>query len=115
MSSVVPVDGPAAGTDRRPARARQRVGGSFLRDDRWPDFFATAMLLASVFVLVVSIVGPWRRYFAREYDWVSILTIPIVPGLVYAALLLVMAEALRRRLRAAWWLLTRKRSLIGAE
>ena len=36
----------------------------------------------------------------------SILTIPIVPGLVYAALLLVMAEALRRRLRAAWWLLT---------
>ena len=35
----------------------------------------------------------------------SILTIPIVPGLVYAALLLVMAVALRRRLRAAWWLL----------
>ena len=106
MSSVVPVDGPAVSTDRRPARTRQRVGDSFLRDDRWPDVFATAMLLASVFVLVVSIVGPWRRYFAREYDWVSILTIPIVPGLVYAALLLVMAEALRRRLRAAWWLLT---------
>jgi lysyl-tRNA synthetase class 2 len=110
MSSVVPVGGPPAGSQaspNSPVRTQRRVVvDSFLRDDRWPDFFATAMLLASVFVLVVSVVGPWRRYFAREYDWVSILTIPIVPGLVYAALLLVMAEALRRRLRAAWWLLT---------
>ncbi len=106
MSSVVPVDGPPPSTDRSPVRGQRRAVDSFLRDDRWPDFFATAMLLASIFVLIISLVGPWRRYFAREYDWVSILTIPIVPGLVYAALLLVMAEALRRRLRAAWWLLT---------
>ena len=33
------------------------------------------------------------------------LTIPIVPSLVYAALLVVLAVALRRRLRAAWWIL----------
>ena len=32
-------------------------------------------------------------------------TIPIVPSLVYAALLTAMGVALRRRLRAAWWLL----------
>jgi lysyl-tRNA synthetase class 2 len=107
MSSVVPAEGPTThGADRHPARTRRQDVDSFLRDDRWPDVFATAMLLASAFVLVISLVGPWRRYFAREYDWVSLLTIPIVPGLVYAALLLVLAEALRRRLRAAWWLLT---------
>ena len=33
------------------------------------------------------------------------LTIPIVPSLIYAALLAVMGVALRRRLRAAWWVL----------
>ena len=63
------------------------------------------MLLASAFVLVITFVPPWRRYFAREWDFVSLLTLPLVPGFVYAALLLVMAVGLRRRLRAAWWLL----------
>ncbi|HEU5486220.1 MAG TPA: phosphatidylglycerol lysyltransferase domain-containing protein, partial [Microlunatus sp.] len=104
MSALAPVE--QSGEERQVAPHRQRRGfGAFLKDDRWPDFFATGMLLAGVLVLVVSFIGPLRRYFAREYDLVSALTIPIVPGLVYAALLLVMAVALRRRLRAAWWLL----------
>ena len=33
----------------------------------------------------------------------SMLTIPIVPNLVYGALLISVRVALRRRLRAAWW------------
>lgn len=92
---------PAAGPVQRRAERRPAP----LQDDRWPDRFASAMLIATAVNLVITLVPPWGRYFTREYDVVSMLTIPIVPGLVYTALLLVMAIALRRRLRAAWWLL----------
>ena len=95
---MAPAEPKAPSGDRGP-----RV--TFLLDDRWPDRFATAMLVASAFVLIITFVPPWHRYFAREWDFISLLTIPQFPGLVYAALLLVMAVGLRRRLRAAWWLL----------
>ena len=55
--------------------------------------------------IVVTFVPAWHRYFARTDDLVSVLVVPIVPSLVYAALLLVMAVALRRRLRTAWWVM----------
>ena len=74
-------------------------------DERWPDRFAAAMLVATSFVAVVALVPPWRDHFRTSDDLLSLLTIPIVPSLVYAALLAVMAVALRRRLRAAWWIL----------
>jgi lysyl-tRNA synthetase class 2 len=74
-------------------------------DDRWPDRFAAATLLFAGFVLVVSVVHPWRHYFARQADALSLVLVPVVPGFVYAALLLVLAVGLRRRLRAAWWVL----------
>ena len=115
MTDLAPLDGDArpglAPADRTPDSARAGDSGdrrpkvAFLLDDRWPDRFASAMLLASAFVLVITFVPPWARYFAREWDFVSLLTLPLVPGFVYAALLLVMAVGLRRRLRAAWWLL----------
>ena len=98
VPGLAPLEPTTPAGERRP-----RV--TFLLDDRWPDRFASAMLLASAFVLVITFVPPWRRYFAREWDFVSLLTLPLVPGFVYAALLLVMAVGLRRRLRAAWWLL----------
>ncbi|MFI7063849.1 bifunctional lysylphosphatidylglycerol synthetase/lysine--tRNA ligase LysX [Kribbella sp. NPDC050124] len=81
------------------------VGALKPLDDRWPDHFAAAMFAAAALVTVTAVVPPWRDYFAREQDIVSMLTIPIVPSLVYAALLVAMGVALRRRLRAAWWLL----------
>ena len=56
-------------------------------------------------VLVVAVVEPWRDYFQMRADPISALSIPLVPTLVYASLLFVMGVALRRRLRAAWWLL----------
>ncbi|MEV0283229.1 MULTISPECIES: bifunctional lysylphosphatidylglycerol synthetase/lysine--tRNA ligase LysX [unclassified Kribbella] len=88
------------------SRARTRpVGVLKPLDDRWPDHFAAAMFAAAALVVVVAVVPPWQDYFAREQDIVSMLTIPIVPSLVYAALLVAMGVALRRRLRAAWWLL----------
>lgn len=74
-------------------------------DDRWPDRFASVMLLAAVFNLLVTIVPPWHRFFDRPDDPVSALAIPVVPSLIYTALLVVLAVALRRRLRAAWWLI----------
>src|SRR5262245_30949405 len=74
-------------------------------DDRWPDRFATGMLLAAAFVTVIAVVRPWHHAFLKPDDAISLLLIPIVPSLVYAALLLVMGVALRRRLRAAWWIL----------
>jgi lysyl-tRNA synthetase class 2 len=87
---------PAAPEKPRPGR---------LYDDRWPDRFALAMFAFAVLVVLVTVVPPWHRYFERSSDVVSSLTIPIVPGFTYAALLIAMAVALRRRLRAAWWLL----------
>ncbi|NMO50087.1 bifunctional lysylphosphatidylglycerol synthetase/lysine--tRNA ligase LysX [Actinoplanes sp. TBRC 11911] len=76
-----------------------------LYDDRWPDRFALAMFAFATLVVLVTVIPPWHRYFIRSSDVVSSLTIPIVPGFTYAALLIAMAVALRRRLRAAWWLL----------
>lgn len=74
-------------------------------DDRWPDWLAAAMFALSVFVLVVSVVPPFRHYFAQPRDVVSMVTIPVVPSLTYAALLAVTGVALRRRLLAGWWVL----------
>ena len=85
--------------------ARVEAGRPAVLDDRWPDRFGAGMGFFGVFVALITLIPPARRYFARQYDVLSLLFIPIVPGLVYAALLLVMAVALRRRLRAAWWLL----------
>lgn len=63
------------------------------------------MFLASAVILLVTLIGPLRHYFTRPDDVLFTLAIPIVQGLVYAALLLVLAVALRRRLRAAWLML----------
>ena len=75
-----------------------------LRDDRWPDRLATAMFALSALVVVATFVPPLRRYFRQYDDVVSMLTIPIEPNLVYAAVLIAVGIALRRRLRAAWWI-----------
>ena len=75
-----------------------------LRDDRWPDRLATAMFAFAALVVVSTFIPPLRRYFLQWHDVVSMLTIPIVPNLVYAALLVSVGVALRRRLRAAWWI-----------
>ena len=74
-------------------------------EDRWPDRFAAATFGFATFVFVLALVPPWHSYFDRTNDAVSLLTIPIVPSLIYAALLFVLGVALRRRLRAAWWVL----------
>ncbi|KQT02573.1 hypothetical protein ASG23_01460 [Cellulomonas sp. Leaf395] len=73
-------------------------------DDRWPDRFAAVMFVACALVLVSAAVPSFRRYFAQPDDAVSMLTIPIIPNIVYAALLACIAAALHRRLRAAWWI-----------
>ena len=75
-----------------------------LRDDRWPDWLATAMFAFATLVVVATFIPPLRRYFLQWHDIVSMLTIPVVPNLVYAALLISVGVALRRRLRAAWWI-----------
>src|SRR5215218_554659 len=94
--------------DRRPVEAesaaQKPAGIQVLRDDRWPDRLATAMFVFSALVVVATFVPPLRRYFRQWHDIVSMLTIPIVPNLVYAALLIAVGIALRRRLRAAWWI-----------
>ncbi|WP_196804643.1 bifunctional lysylphosphatidylglycerol synthetase/lysine--tRNA ligase LysX [Cellulomonas sp. URHD0024] len=74
-------------------------------DDRWPDRIAAAMFVALALVLVAAVVPALRAYFGSGHDVVSVLTIPIIPNVVYAALLASIGVALNRRLRAAWWLL----------
>ena len=83
--------------------ASKPARGQVIHDDRWPDRFATAMFAFAALVVVSTFIPALRRYF-RHYDAISMLTIPIVPNLVYAALLIAMGIALRRRLRAAWWI-----------
>ena len=77
----------AAPTAKKPAFAQV-----LLRDDRWPDRLATAMFAFAALVVVATLIPPLRRYFLRWDDPVSLLTIPIVPSLVYAALLFVVAS-----------------------
>ena len=89
--------------DAEPA-ARKTALAQALRDDRWPDRLATAMFAFAALVVVATFIPPLRRYFLQWHDVVSMLTIPIVPNLVYAALLISIGVALRRRLRAAWWI-----------
>ena len=90
-------------TAAEPAAHRAAIA-QVLRDDRWPDRLATAMFAFAALVVVATFIPPLRRYFLQWHDVVSMLTIPIVPNLVYAALLISVGVALRRRLRAAWWI-----------
>ncbi len=91
-------------TERVPHGERATHRPAVTLDDRWPDRFAAVMYAFAAFTAVVGLVPSWRSYFAHVDDAVSALTIPVVPGLGYAALLAVMGVALRRRIRNAWWL-----------
>ena len=85
--------------DARPQKQRAML------DDRWPDRFAAALFGFSALALVAALIPPLRRYFDEPNDVVSMLTIPIVPNLVYASMLAVVGVGLLRRLRAAWWIM----------
>jgi lysyl-tRNA synthetase class 2 len=74
-----------------------------LPDDRWPDWLAAFTFALSAVVFLTWLVPPLHRFFDRSDDPVSLATVPIVPNLVYAAVLFALAVGLRRRLRSAWW------------
>ena len=82
MTAVARREATTTATDDRSASARRPGWSSRLLDDRWPDRFAAAMLFFSGFVLLITFVPPWRRYFAHQYDVVSMVIIPVVPGFV---------------------------------
>ena len=96
-------------TDHTPAQPPARpveVTTAAKRDvshDRWPERFATGLLGFAAFVLVITLVPPWHRYFSHGADIVSLVAFPVVPNLVYAALLGALAIGLHRRMRAAFW------------
>lgn len=92
----------SATTGARPVR-RGPLRRVPLRDDRWPDWLASLCFGMAVLSLVVAVVPPWRRYFFRTDDLVSAVVIPVVPNLVYVAVLVGLGIGLRRRLRPAWW------------
>ncbi|HET9648420.1 MAG TPA: bifunctional lysylphosphatidylglycerol synthetase/lysine--tRNA ligase LysX [Microlunatus sp.] len=102
MTAVAKPTPSAVGDDELPLVGRL---GSRLRDDRWPDRFATAGFGYALIVVIGVLVPPLHRYLRQPDDIISVLTIPVVPNLVYAALLILVAVGLRRRLRAAWWVL----------
>jgi lysyl-tRNA synthetase class 2 len=93
------------GTPPEEEDARARLTRHDPHQDVWPDYFALGTFAVAFLVLVVTLVPPWHRYFQQEDDAFSALVIPVVPSLVYVALLTVLGVALRRRLRAAWWVL----------
>lgn len=98
VSAVRVDDGPAPRHRPQPPPERRP-------DDRWTDWLAGAMFVFGGFLLVITVVPEWRRYFQRDGDPLTQLLVPTVPSLVYCALVVVLAVALRRRLAAAWWLL----------
>jgi lysyl-tRNA synthetase class 2 len=71
--------------------------------DRWPERFATGLFGFAAFVVVITLVPPWHRFFGRGADLVSLLAFPVVPNLIYAALLAALAIGFHRRMRAAFW------------
>ncbi len=93
----------------RPARDRASDGRRAparrvsLNDDRWPDWLAAFAFVLATVVVVAWLVPPLNRFFDRSDDPVSLATVPIVPNLVYAAVLFALGVGLRRRLRSAWW------------
>lgn len=88
---------------------RESIATRTPSEDRWPDLLAAAAFAFATLVLVIALVPPWTRYFAQNDDVVSLVLVPVYPGLIYAALLYVMGVGLRRRLRPAlvivllWW------------
>lgn len=92
-------------TSKKVRRRGRSAAASRLIDDRWPDRFATIFFVYAALVVILAVVPPWHRFFAHNNDALSMLTIPVAPGVGYAALLMVMGVALRRRLRVAWWLM----------
>ena len=100
MTSIADATRPATHDEKDRHRPLGRLN---LRDDRWPDRFAAFTFALAAVVLVAWVVPPLHRYFNRVDDPVSLVLVPIVPNLVYAALLIALAVGLRRRLRAAWW------------
>ncbi len=101
MTSIADATRPAS---PRGDQRRRPLGRLNVRDDRWPDRFAAFTFLLAAVVLVTWVVPPLHRYFNRPDDPVSLALVPVVPHLVYAALLVALAIGLRRRLRTAWWL-----------
>ncbi|MCU0301161.1 MAG: bifunctional lysylphosphatidylglycerol synthetase/lysine--tRNA ligase LysX [Candidatus Nanopelagicales bacterium] len=102
MTAMTPTrpEGDPAEAPERPDRPASQPA-----DDRWPDRFAAVAFALSALVVVAAVVPPLRRFFEREDDLVSVLFVPIVPNLVYAALLAALGVGLLRRLRAAWWVM----------
>ena len=89
--------------DRAPAEHQAPVRRVSLNDDRWPDWLAAFAFVLSTVVVVAWLVPPLNRFFDRSDDPVSLAVVPIVPNLVYAAVLFALGVGLRRRLRSAWW------------
>jgi lysyl-tRNA synthetase, class II len=89
--------------DRAPAGHPAQVRRVSLNDDRWPDWLAAFAFVLATVVVVAWLVPPLNRFFDRSDDPVSLAAVPIVPNLVYAAVLFALGVGLRRRLRSAWW------------
>ncbi|HEX6886953.1 MAG TPA: bifunctional lysylphosphatidylglycerol synthetase/lysine--tRNA ligase LysX [Candidatus Nanopelagicales bacterium] len=101
VDEAKPADAALHAQDVEPAPRRRRQQLS----DQWPDRLAAAMFALAAFVAITSIVPVLRRYFDQPTDLLSMLLVPTVPNVVYAALLVVLGVGLLRRLRAAWWVL----------
>ncbi len=89
--------------DHAPHRRSAPAKAARHPDDRWPDWLAAFTFVLSAAVFLTWLVPPLHRFFDGSDDPVSLATVPIVPNLVYAAVLFALGVGLRRRLRSAWW------------
>ncbi len=95
------VDSPAGTEPARPGR-----GGRMARIlDRVPDIVAAYLAFVAIFCLLTAIF-PFLR---APLDWlrvvIEVISVGAPPNLAFAAFLGILAAAVGRRMRAAWWLL----------
>ncbi|GAA4800574.1 bifunctional lysylphosphatidylglycerol synthetase/lysine--tRNA ligase LysX [Actinomycetospora chlora] len=88
-------DGPAAPPAGRSATARFA--------DRVPDLLAGYLAFVAVFCAVTAIVPPLRAPLAWLRTAIEVVSVEAPPSLATATFLAILASALRRRMRAAWW------------
>ena len=111
MTTVAPASAPAAASaaERAPAPAERKppVGPSRLSRflDQVPHIVAVYLAFVAVFCVLTAIFPFLREPFAWLRWIIESFTFSAAPNLADATLLAILAAAVGRRMRVAWWIL----------
>jgi lysyl-tRNA synthetase class 2 len=94
---------PSAGERGERAGAGRPAGRGFV--ERVPDLLAGYLAAVATFCAVTAILPPLREPLQWLRSAIEIVSVGAPPSLATAAFLGILAAAVRRRMRAAWWFL----------